>query len=183
MGSRRQSCWPVEYIPSRDATARGSSFVSECASRASDTERYPVTPDERYVLMRGKLWRRANPALPVEARRELVQELKAAPLAAAAKRAADLEGEKLRMRRSMRSSGLWPNAGRSGGRTALWISTVVWRRTHLTPNGLRSCRPRRNSAYADVSHAATPGERSGGFEHADRARLPRQAVPHTALAG
>lgn len=36
---------------------------------------YPVTPDGRYFVVRGRLWRRSNPSLP-EARREaLVGEL------------------------------------------------------------------------------------------------------------
>ncbi len=37
-----------------------------------------VTPDGRYLVVRGRLWRRANPALPPEARARLVQELMAA---------------------------------------------------------------------------------------------------------
>ena len=34
-----------------------------------------VTPDGRYFVVRGRLWRRANPALPVERRELLVREL------------------------------------------------------------------------------------------------------------
>jgi hypothetical protein len=34
-----------------------------------------VTPDGRYFVVRGRLWRRANPALPVEQRETLVREL------------------------------------------------------------------------------------------------------------
>jgi hypothetical protein len=34
-----------------------------------------VTPDGRYFVVRGRLWRRANPALPVEKREALVSEL------------------------------------------------------------------------------------------------------------
>jgi hypothetical protein len=34
-----------------------------------------VTPDGRYFVVRGRLWRRANPALPVERREVLVREL------------------------------------------------------------------------------------------------------------
>ncbi|WP_437319768.1 hypothetical protein [Sorangium sp. So ce385] len=37
-----------------------------------------VTPDGRYLIVRGRLWRRANPALPEDARRRLVSELMAA---------------------------------------------------------------------------------------------------------
>jgi hypothetical protein len=34
-----------------------------------------VTPDGRYFVVRGRLWRRANPALPVDRRETLVREL------------------------------------------------------------------------------------------------------------
>ncbi|HEY8608656.1 MAG TPA: hypothetical protein VIM12_16205 [Noviherbaspirillum sp.] len=36
---------------------------------------YPVTPDGRYFLVRGRLWRCSNPALPEAVRRQLVSEL------------------------------------------------------------------------------------------------------------
>jgi hypothetical protein len=34
-----------------------------------------ITPDGRYFVVRGRLWRRANPALPVDRRETLVREL------------------------------------------------------------------------------------------------------------
>lgn len=34
-----------------------------------------VTPDGRYFVVRGRLWRRANPSLPVEKRETLIREL------------------------------------------------------------------------------------------------------------
>jgi hypothetical protein len=37
-----------------------------------------VTPDGRYFVVRGRLWRRANPDLPAEKRDALVRELMAA---------------------------------------------------------------------------------------------------------
>src|SRR5262245_3580041 len=37
-----------------------------------------VTPDGRYFVVRGRLWRRMNPALPAERREALVNELMAA---------------------------------------------------------------------------------------------------------
>jgi hypothetical protein len=68
--------------------------VFEHAPRVSNPEDYPVTPDGRYFVVGGKLWRRANPALPDDARKRLVQELMAARRAvAAAKRAANLHEE------------------------------------------------------------------------------------------
>lgn len=36
---------------------------------------YPTTPDGRYFLVAGRLWRSTNPAIPEERRYELVAEL------------------------------------------------------------------------------------------------------------
>ena len=38
-------------------------------------KQYPNTPDGRYFVVRGRLWRSANPDLPEEERRQLVQQL------------------------------------------------------------------------------------------------------------
>ncbi|MEH3158858.1 MAG: hypothetical protein PGN08_07905 [Sphingomonas taxi] len=38
----------------------------------------PVTPDGRYIVVRGRLWRRANPALPEDERQAQVAALMAA---------------------------------------------------------------------------------------------------------
>ncbi|WP_118856745.1 hypothetical protein [Sphingomonas mesophila] len=40
--------------------------------------RYPTTPDGRYFVVRGRLWRCSNPALPEPERTRLVAELMAA---------------------------------------------------------------------------------------------------------
>ncbi|HEY0137302.1 MAG TPA: hypothetical protein VGB85_24635 [Nannocystis sp.] len=37
--------------------------------------KYPETPDGRYFVVRGRLWRRANPGLTEEEREALVREL------------------------------------------------------------------------------------------------------------
>ncbi|GAA0317760.1 hypothetical protein [Kineococcus aurantiacus] len=37
-----------------------------------------LTPDGRYLVVRGRLWRRSDPALPEDRRQELVHELMAA---------------------------------------------------------------------------------------------------------
>lgn len=47
---------------------------------------HPVTPDGRYFVVRGRLWRRANPALAAEQRDRLIKELMAARRAVAASR-------------------------------------------------------------------------------------------------
>jgi hypothetical protein len=50
----------------------------------------PVTPDGRYLVVRGRLWRRTNPNLPPAERERLVRALMAARRAvAAARRAGD----------------------------------------------------------------------------------------------
>ena len=51
---------------------------------------HPVTPDGRYFVVNGRLWRRSNPALPEERRQELVNDLMAARRAVgAAKKSGD----------------------------------------------------------------------------------------------
>ena len=37
--------------------------------------RHPVTPDGRYFVVRGRLWRTTDPSIPEEERRRLVREL------------------------------------------------------------------------------------------------------------
>lgn len=55
---------------------------------------HPVTPDGRYFVVPGRLWRLSNPALPAHRRDELVKELMAARRAVAvAKRAGDRDAE------------------------------------------------------------------------------------------
>lgn len=55
---------------------------------------HPVTPDGRYFVVRGRLWRLANPALDEATRAALVAELMAARRAvAAAKRSGDRTAE------------------------------------------------------------------------------------------
>jgi hypothetical protein len=50
----------------------------------------PVTPDGRYLVVRGRLWRRTNPGLDPDRRAELVRELMAARrLLGAARRSGD----------------------------------------------------------------------------------------------
>lgn len=50
----------------------------------------PVTPDGRYIVVRGRLWRAANPNLPEERRDVLVRDLMAARSAVGrARRAGD----------------------------------------------------------------------------------------------
>jgi hypothetical protein len=55
---------------------------------------HPVTPDGRYFVVRGRLWRRSNPDLPAELRESLVKQLMNARRdVAAAKRGGDANAE------------------------------------------------------------------------------------------
>ena len=55
---------------------------------------YPTTPDGRYFVVRGRLWRTSNPALAPDLRQSLVGELMAARRAIAmARRNADANAE------------------------------------------------------------------------------------------
>jgi len=56
--------------------------------------KYPVTPDGRYFVVRGRLWRMANPDLGSDERATLVRRLMAARRAVrGAKQAADADAE------------------------------------------------------------------------------------------
>jgi hypothetical protein len=61
---------------------------------------YPVTPDGRYFVVRGRLWRMSNPRLDSEVRQALVTQLMTARReVSACGRRGDLEGQKLARRR------------------------------------------------------------------------------------
>jgi len=62
---------------------------------ASDPSHYPVTPDGRYFVVRGRLWRRSDPRLGDAERGHLVSRLMTARRAiAAAKRWGDMLAER-----------------------------------------------------------------------------------------
>lgn len=66
------------------------------SDRATNPERprHAVTPDGRYFVVRGRLWRLSNPALPAEIRDSLVKTLMSARRGvAAARRAGDKRAE------------------------------------------------------------------------------------------
>jgi hypothetical protein len=57
--------------------------------------RYPTTPDGRYFVVRGRLWRCTNPALPAHERQRLTGELMRARAAVGrARRSGDTAAEK-----------------------------------------------------------------------------------------
>jgi hypothetical protein len=60
-----------------------------------DSRTYPSTPDGRYFVVAGRLWRTSNPALAPEVRQALVDQLMTARRqVGAAKKAGDLEAER-----------------------------------------------------------------------------------------
>ena len=64
--------------------------IASCAERM----RYPVTPDGRYFVVRGRLWRMSDPGIPDDDRKHLTSELMSARRAVgAAKRASDSKAE------------------------------------------------------------------------------------------
>ena len=65
-----------------------------------DARKYPHTPDQRYFVVKGRLWRTSNPALEPEVRQGLVEQLMAARRAVgAALKQRDAEAERLARRR------------------------------------------------------------------------------------
>ncbi len=46
--------------------------VEQSDMREVKSTRYPVTPDGRYFVVRGRLWRCSDPSLPAETRQRLV---------------------------------------------------------------------------------------------------------------
>ena len=80
---------------------------------------YPLTPDGRYLVVRGRLWRAANPGLAREERHYLVDRLMDARRAvAAARRSGEAAALAKPEIRSMPPSSPWASAARSGGPTA-----------------------------------------------------------------
>ena len=62
--------------------------------------RYPVTPDGRYFVVRGRLWRCTDPALPEDERRRLTSELMRHRAAVGrARRAGNADAEKAARRK------------------------------------------------------------------------------------
>ena len=61
-----------------------------------NARQYPATPDGRYFVVAGRLWRTSNPGLAPEVRQELVDQLmRARRQVGIAKKAGDTERERL----------------------------------------------------------------------------------------
>jgi len=60
-----------------------------------NARQYPTTPDGRYFVVAGRLWRTSNPGLAPEVRQEFVDQLmRARRQVGAAKKAGDVEAER-----------------------------------------------------------------------------------------
>ena len=114
------------------------------AGRRKPGQGYPVTPDGRYFVVRGRLWRRSNPALPEEERSALVRALMDARRdIARAQRGGDPDAVQDARRRVQAAKEGWASAGPCGGPTARLITTGTWRATHPTATGTRRSLQRR----------------------------------------
>ena len=93
------------------------------------------TPDGRYIVVRGRLWRRSDPSIPEGRRAELVQELMAARRAKKDARAADDAGAVEEARKRV-----------DAAKTALGERGPVWWDDDAPDETLRMAR---NTRYAD----------------------------------
>lgn len=94
------------------------------------------TPDGRYIIVRGRLWRAANPHLPEAERERFVADLMDARRAVKAARAAkDADGKRRPIAPSTLPSRPWANAVPSGGMMGRRTRTGRWQRTAPTPTG------------------------------------------------
>jgi len=84
----------------------------------------PLTPDRRYIVVRGRLWRATNPHLSAQERATWVARLMDARRAVqAAMRGGDAQALRTARCAVDAASTGWASAGRSGGRTAARITT------------------------------------------------------------
>jgi hypothetical protein len=106
----------------------------------------PLTiPDGRYIIVRGRLWRRANPALSAEGRQALVRQLMSARRAGAVARRQndDIALRAARATVQQAKEGLGER-GPSGGMTAHRTTPASWSGIRPIATGTGHCR-RRNT--------------------------------------
>jgi len=78
-----------------------------------NARQYPTTPDGRYFVVSGRLWRTSNPGLAPDVRQELVDQLmRARRQVGIAKKANDTEAERAAGMVDRRRAGLQPPHGR-----------------------------------------------------------------------
>jgi hypothetical protein len=93
---------------------------------------YPITPDGRYFVVKGQLWRCSNPKLPDEQRQRLVADLMAARRAVKCAKASD-NAEQLQEARSQVDAAkvALGERGRFGGAMAVRTTTAITQPTLL----------------------------------------------------
>ena len=105
-----------------------------------DQPQHPVTPDARYFVVRGKLWRMPNPNLSPARKSTLVSELMKAHSAVRSAKLAVTRGKKPPpIAPSMSSSESSASVARCGGRTERRILTARRSRILHMQNGIRAC--------------------------------------------
>lgn len=98
-----------------------------------------MTPDGRYFVVRGRLWRMANPGLGEAERADLVGRLMEAQRAVrGAKKAADPDAEATAHRAVEEVKQALGERGPVWWATGRQISTGTWRRTHFMPSSMRN---------------------------------------------
>lgn len=99
-----------------------------------------LTPDGRYIVVRGRLWRAANPALDPDERVRLQSELMAARRAVAAALRAEDQAGLVQARRAVEDAKLLSASEvRCGGKTAHQTPIGLLCARHPTRTGLRAC--------------------------------------------
>lgn len=122
------------------------------------TERGPTTPDGRYFIVAGRLWRASNPAIPEVRRRRLVEELMEARRGVREAKAG--KGDLSEARAAVDAAKIaLGERGMVCGTTARPTTTAEWRRIRYTRNGrpvsadsggsLADARPFRSSRLLD----------------------------------
>ena len=98
------------------------------------SDRYPETPDGRYFVVRGRLWRKSDPALDEATRNRLVKDLMSARRAVR-----DAKGDPDATAKadiwSMMPRLLSASAVRPGGKMAHRIIIGTWQTTRPMPSG------------------------------------------------
>ena len=113
--------------------------------------RPPVTPDGRYIVVRGRLWRCANPSLPEDRRAALVRDLMDARRAVARAKREEKTGSPAAPTSAMAAA----RAGVDAAKVALGERGPVWW-TDGTPDLNRKMA--RNTVYAEWFAALSEGE-------------------------
>lgn len=133
-------------------TPRAATSGTDRASTARRLD-YTPTPDRRYFVVRGRLWRLSNPALDREVHAELVQELMAARRAvrdggdSVARIAARLKVDAAKRKLGERGPVWWTDGAPDYNRCLVKNTPyATWFESHSALTGLTS-----GSAYSEVS--------------------------------